>query len=189
MNYLHTKYEHYVKFVEQHKTDRLEKGLKIYTNSKTGLFKNSINEIFKDELNTQYKIVKDYPDMLISFYTKSQNKYRLDIIQGIEKDKSNEYINHIAFSDYNNDPNDEEAYETLLNRNEMIEVINRIHFILKDLNKINKINNQFCIGGTKLLAKNNIYQYVLKVLVGVDGFEKLETTVYKSGYGLYFKIS
>ena len=47
MNYMHTKYDHYVKFVEQYKTDRLEKWLKIYTISKSGLF-GTINEIFKD---------------------------------------------------------------------------------------------------------------------------------------------
>lgn len=188
MNYIHTKYDHYVKFLEDYKSDRLQKGLKIYTVSKTGLFGNTLNEIFKDELDTKYDIEKDSTNMLISFYTKKQNKYRLDIIRGIEPDKSKDYINHIAFSDYDQDPNNEEKYESLLNRNEMIEIINRIHFILKDLVKNNIINNHFCIGGTKLLAKNNIYQYVLKILVGGDGFDKFDTDVYKTGYGLYFKI-
>jgi len=188
MNYIHTKYEHYVKFIEQYKTDRLEKGLKIYTISKSGLFNGNINEIFKDESDTKYNIEKNSTNILISFYTKKQNKYRLDIIRGVEKDKSMDHINHIAFSDYKQNPNDEEKYELLLNRNEMIEIINRIHFILKDLVKNNTINNHFCIGGTKLLAKNNIYQYVLKILVGDNGFDKLDTNVYKTGYGLYFKI-
>lgn len=71
----------------------------------------------------------------------------------------------------------------------MYEIINKIHFILNDLidNKI--INNYFCIGGTKLLTKNNIYQYVLKILVGEDSFKKLDTNVYKdTKFGLYFKI-
>ena len=46
----------------------------------------------------------------------------------------------------------------------------------------------FCIGGAKLLAKNNIYQYMLKVIVGEDGFKKLKTNKYNTGFGLYFKI-
>ncbi len=184
---MHTKYEHYVKFVEYYKTDRLEKGLKIYTISKSGLF-GDINEIFKNELHTEYNIEKNSTNILISFYTKKQNKYRLDIIRGIEKDKSAYYINHIAFSDYEKVPNNEEEYEILLGRNEMIEIINRIHFILKNLVKSNTIDNYFCIGGTKLLSKNNIYRYVLKILVGDNGFDKLTTDVYETGYGLYFKI-
>jgi hypothetical protein len=85
-------------------------------------------------------------------------------------------LNHIGFSD-NNDTKDEEKYESLLNRNEMREILNRIHYILKDLTKDNTINNYFCIGGTKLLAKNNIYEYMLKVLVGDDGFDKLSTCI------------
>ena len=50
------------------------------------------------------------------------------------------------------------------------------------------INNKFCVGGTKLLSKNNICEYFLKVLVGDDGFVKKQTNVYETGWALYFKI-
>lgn len=198
MNYLHVKYEHYVKFIEHYKTDRICKNLKIYTPSlkmkrlisfsKNEIF-NAVNELYDRELITEYNIESNTETkILISFFTNKIYKYRLDIFRGIEKDKSDDFINHIAFSDYDKDPDDEENYELLLHRNETIEIIDRIHYILKDLMNKNIINNHFCIGGTKLLSKNNIYQYSLKILVGDDGFDKLNTNVYKTGFGLYFKI-
>ena len=68
--------------------------------------------------------------------------------------------------------------------------MNRIHFILKDIIDKNYINNNlFCIGGTEIESKNNIYEYSLKVIVGNNGFDKLKTSVYpKTGWGLYFSI-
>ena len=63
-----------------------------------------------------------------------------------------------------------------------------MNFILRDLVK-NGISNLFCIGGNEIFQKNNIYEYFLKVVVGEDGFKKLNTDVYPdSGWGLYFKI-
>jgi len=185
MNYLYVKYEHYIKFVETYKNNRLCKNLKIMANTKGGKL---IKEIFNSPIETDYKIEKYIPNMLISFNTKSGFKYRLDIIRVIENDKSKSYINHIAFSDYENDIEDEEKYEELLNRNEMREILNRIHFILKDLISDNTINNYFCIGGAKLEEKNKIYEYMLKVLVGEEGFKKLNTDLYRTKFGLYFQI-
>jgi len=186
MNYLYVKYDHYVNYVNEHNNDRLCKNLKVYTTSKRGI----INEIFNEPLYTDYKIEKNLSNyFLISFETKAGYKYRLDIFKIIESDKYDNFINHIAFSDYNNNPSDENKYEELLHRNEMYEIINRIHFIIKNLIDNNTIDNYFCIGGAKLLAKNNIYQYVLKILVGEDGFKKLDTEFYKdTKFGLYFKI-
>jgi hypothetical protein len=171
-------------FVDKYKTDRLQKGLKIYTTSKAGL----LNEIFQEPIHTEYVIETELPKMMVSFHTSKDFKYRIDIFGILEIDKSSNEINHIAFSDYANDINDEDKYEELLDRGEMIEIINRIHFILKDLMNKNKINNYFCIGGTKLLSKNNIYNYALKIIVGDDGFDKLTTNIYKTKFGLYFKI-
>ena len=169
MKYLYVKYNHYVNFINENKNDRLCKNLKIYASSKNGL----INEIFTEPLNTEYTIEENNDNILISFYTKNYNKYRLDIFKIIEKDKSDDYINHISYSDYDN----------------KLELLNRIYFILMDLLNKNIINNSFCIGGTKLISKNNIYQYLLKTIVGENGFKKLNTDVYKdTKFGLYFKI-
>jgi hypothetical protein len=185
MNYLYVKYENYIDFININDTNRLSKNLKIMTNSKGGQL---IKEIFTSPIETNFKIEKYTPNMLISFYSEKGFKYRLDIFRVIEKDKSKEYINHIAFSDYDNDPNDEEKYEELVGRNEMREILNRIHFILLDLISDQTINNSFCIGGTKLEEKNKIYEYMLKVLIGNEGFTKQQTDVYKTNFGLYFKI-
>ena len=186
MNYLYVKYPDYINYIkENNNNDRLFKNLKIYTTSKEGI----INEIFNEPLYTNYKIEKNTTDILISFNTNSNNKYRLDIFKIIEKDKSKNFINHIAFSDYTNNINDIDKYEELLKRNEMIEILNRIHYILKDLISNNIINNSFCIGGTKLLSKNNIYQYLLKIIVGNNGFQKLNSEIYtNTKFGLYFKV-
>jgi hypothetical protein len=87
------------------------------------------------------------------------------------------------YSDYDID------YNKPTGKNEMIELLNRLHFILKDLVSKNIINNNFCIGGTELIEKNNIYEFFLKVIVGDGGFEKINTNVYpKVGWGLYFSI-
>jgi hypothetical protein len=63
-----------------------------------------------------------------------------------ENDKGKEFINHLCFSDYNKELSDIDDYEKLLKRNEMREILNRIHYILKDLIKVKTINNYFCIG-------------------------------------------
>ena len=185
MYYLYTKYQHYSSFIETYKNDRLSKNLKLMCNTIGGEL---IKEIFNSPLETKYKIEEYSPNILISFYTKSEHQYRLDIFQVNEIDKSNQFINHIAFSDYSKDLNNEEEYEELLGRNEMNEILNRIHFILKDLVSNQIINNHFCIGGAKLEKKNKIYRYMLKVLLGDEGFQKLDTNIYSTGFGLYFKI-
>jgi hypothetical protein len=205
MNYIYTKTEHYKIFYEKNKTDRLSKNLKILPESdKINLFKISFGyknneEIFNESIETEYSIEKLKRNFFkITFRTNSNTKYRLDIhvineINGI--------VNHISFTEYDSKydiiPDDsinfdeyEESYNKPTNRNEMIELVNRVHFILKDIINNNYItDNLFCIGGTEIESKNNIYEYSLKVIVGKDGFDKLKTNVYpETGWGLYFSI-
>jgi hypothetical protein len=116
----------------------------------------------------------------------SENK--VDRLSKNLKITGKEFINHIVFSDYSNNLDDEDNYERLLDRNEMVEILNRIRFILLDLVKDKVINNKFCIGGTKLEKKNNIYEFLLKVIVGENGFKKELTDIYNTGYGLYFEV-
>jgi hypothetical protein len=49
MNYFHVKIEHYEKFVEKYKTDRLCKNLKLFCNSKSGFL---ITENFNNPIET-----------------------------------------------------------------------------------------------------------------------------------------
>ena len=146
-------------------------------------------EIFQEPLYTDYNIEEDGDNKLkISFSSKSDNKYRLDIFKIIEKDKYDGYINHISFSGYDKNINSNGDYNKLLYKEEMIEIMNRIHYVLKDLLKNNIIDNSFCIGGTELLKKNKIYEYVLKVIVGESGFTKQKTNIYDTKFGLYFSV-
>ena len=201
MKYLYTKTEHYKKFIFDNNTNRLSNGVKIMPESnKMTLFKNSLcyineEEIFQKPIITEYEVFKINDKFIkILFTSNSKTDYRLDIhiINEI-----NVLVNHIAFTKYDtipNNPNDFEKYEYDYNKptgmNEMIEIINRIHFILIDLLKKGLIKNYFCIGGTEIIEKNNIYEYLLKIIVGDDGFKKLKTEVYdKVGWGLYFSIN
>lgn len=198
MKYLYSKSEHYIKFLESNSTNRIYKNLKIWTTgSKNDLL--GINEIFESPLVTEYTS-SNHPNngLKIVFKTNSETEYRLDLLF-IEE--FNEVINHISFtlnkSTFDIIPGNIHDYDIMnseydkpTGKKEMIEILNRIHFILKDLVSKNKINNSFCIGSTEIIEKNNIYEYFLKVVVGNDGFEKKKTTVYPNiGWGLYFKIN
>ena len=206
MKYLYTKTDHYKKFLLENKNNRLSKNIKILPESdKMNLFKMSLDsnlneEIFTSPLETEYKIVKINDKFIkVLFTSKSKTNYRLDIHI---IDEINGLVNHLSFTEddpkYDIIPNNEDDfnqyendYNRLTGRNEMIELMNRINYILLDLLKSRYLlNNLFCIGGTELEEKNNIYEYLLKIIAGDDGFRKLKTNVYpKTGWGLYFSIN
>lgn len=203
MRYLYTKSEHYELFLESNKSNRLSKGLKIIpTESKSSdIFKKSNNYVSEEIFNTSYETEYDMSDITNGkkaiFKTNSNAEYRIDIFPIKEEDN---LINHISFTlnddkfdiipDNETDWNEfDNQYNKLTGKGEMIEILNRVHFILKDLVNEDIISNSFCVGGSKLEEKNDIYKYFLKVVVGESGFEKLPTKVYPEiGWGLYFKI-
>jgi hypothetical protein len=205
MKYLYSKTEHYKTFLSENKSNRLSKSIKILPESdKINLFKISLSsnineEIYDKPIDTNYELVKINDNFIkILFSSKSNTDYRLDIHIISEK---NGNVNHISFTEnhikYDNIPNKQsefDQYEIDYNKptgkNEMIEIMNRIRYILSDLLLNNSLsNNLFCIGGTELIEKNNIYEYLLKVIVGKDGFKKINTDIYpKVGWGLYFSI-
>lgn len=205
MKYLYTKYEHYKSFCEENGTDRICKGIKITTNGGkiSGLLKYITGyvseEIFNEPIKTEYEFLElSNVFKKILFHSKSGTKYRIDIHIINEM---NRLVNHISFTEEdskldiipNNDSDFIEYeinYNKSTNRNEMIEVLDRIRYILFDLVSNNKlVSDYFCIGGTEFKRKNNIYEYFLEVVVGKDGFKKLKTNVYPQvGWGLYFKI-
>jgi hypothetical protein len=182
MNYLYLKLDHYINIVMESGTDRLYKGLKVATNSKSGKL---IREIFNVPIDTEYKVEKYDSPLLISFLSNSLQKYRIDIFVINELERG--LINHISFSLYDNDLSNVDDYESNTNRGEMIEVINRIHFILKDLLEKEIIRSKFCIGGTELIKKNKIYEYLLKVIL-INPPIKRKTDLYDTKFGLYFDV-
>ena len=174
MKYLITKKEHF-------KNERLSKFLKTTTiGDYDKIFEiNTLNEILDANLKTSYVFENDEE---VSFYTKSGKRYRLDIIK---KNEYNKIINHISFSEYNVEIKD---YDKLTGNDEVIELLNRVKYIINDLVKLNKITNHFCIGGSELESKNRIYEYSLFILLGKDGYEKKDSIYYDVGWGLYFSI-
>jgi hypothetical protein len=202
MKYLYTRLSHYNSYINEYNTNRLDKGIKIIsTESKRHLLSKSFElneeEIFESPLDTNYTISNKDNKLTVIFSTTSDTEYRLDIFSIIEND---DIVNHLAFS-INNPifdkiPTNQKdfdnynlEYHKLTSKHEVIELLNRIHFILKDLVSNSKIENNFCIGGTEIIEKNNIYEYFLKVVVGNDGFTKKNSDIYPNiGWGLYFKI-
>ena len=200
MDYLYTQYKHYLKYVSENGTDRVHKGLKIFSN--TNKFSNFINlineEIFERPVNCDYEIkyIND-KQLKITFKSKNNVEYRLDIFKIFE---DNILYNHISFtinhSFFDNNPKSQKEqdeldmkYEEPTNNYEVYDLLGRIRFILLSMVNSKVIENSFCVGGTLFLKKNNMYKYFLKLVVGENGFEKRDTNVYpKIGWGLYFKI-
>lgn len=178
MNYLKVNNIQYKDFVENQGSNRLSKNLKLITDSKKGLLEKFglVNELFDSEIKTIYSIEQKEKYTSYVFYSTSQNKYRLDIFPIDEKDKGLVY--HIAFTLYDRNMLD---YENPTNKQEMVEILGRIKFILKDIN----LHGRFCIGGTELQQKNNIYEYFLQIIVD-NKIQKLTTKIYEVGWGLYF---
>lgn len=196
MIYLYTSNDQYSRFLSKNNTDRVYKGIKIFTTSKDYLLSRiGINEIFDNKfgLETEYEIINLKTHIKVVFNMKLES-YRLDLIPIIE---NGELINHISFTINDNRfdtiPNNLDDYELFnidyespTNRGELIEILNRLNYIIRDL--VNKgMNNNFCIGLTEIIKKNDIYKYFLKV---IDcEFEKRKTKVYqKTRLGIYFKI-
>ena len=202
MIYIYSKYEHYLKYLLKNNTDRLHKGLKLTTssNNKTSLFNNNrLNEeIFNNSIQCDYEIVNLKNNHIkVIFKSKNDNEYRIDIFKILENSK---IINHIGFT-LNNDifditpttPEEQEIfdieYEKMTNISEIYDILGRIRYILENMVNDKIIDSSFCIGGTKFIKKNKLYEYMLKFIVGDDGFEKRESDIYpKIGWGLYFDI-
>ena len=190
-----TNYKHYKKFLlENNNSDRLSKWLKILPDSsKYNLLKNYLNidiiqeEILNKPIPNKYKLeIKNIIKKKILFYSNNSNLYSLDIFTLQENIG---IYNHISFTIGDSDNVKDIDYENLTDKNEMLDLMGRIRFILQDLINKNIITNNFCIGGTDLEKKNKIYYYLLKVIVGEDGFKKINTTIYpKTSWGLYFSI-
>lgn len=186
------KNEHYKKFIKENNTDKFSRFIKIWCPSKSYLlsfteFGPTLNEEIFEPLYTNYieEIVNNI-HIVYYFETKSLTKYRLDIFKLSE---FNTTINHIGFSLANKSIDNQDEYEEETNKNESIELFSRIIFILNDLIQKNKINNEFCIGGSTFEKKNILYKNMLKYLVGPNGFQKRNTNYYPNvGWGIYFQI-
>ncbi len=145
-----------------------------------------INELFKSPITTDY-FVKNNDDFKTCYFTtKSGNNYRLDLYEVDEPNIG--LVNHISFSSADVKNYEDENYTNLTNRGEMLEILNRIRYIIEDLVKSEDVVNNFCIGDSILDSKNNIYEYFLKMVIGEDKYTKEKVGGYDNEWGFIFKI-
>lgn len=130
-----------------------------------------INEIFTSEISTLYQVEKikspyfNGYDYFFFFKSSSNTEYRIDLLFMEDKEVSYNNIYSVSFSLAENEPYSSSIidYEKLTDKKEMIELLSRIKFIIKNwLNSIN-FNITFCIGKSDIENKNNIYEYMIKV--------------------------
>lgn len=179
MNYILVKYEDYNNYVSLYRNNNLDKNNKIWTQSKDKMFEMllgvSINEIFDSSLETKYIINDDGDNYLITFKSDSNQEYRFGLIQDVVDDN----IYHLAFSTSDKDiTNDNYANPT--NKDEMLEILNRLIWILKDIN----LDVEYCIGST-CTKKDVIYKYLMRF---VSNWQKRDCSYYKLGWELFFKV-
>lgn len=187
MKYLYTRNDHYRLFMEKNNNERLKKNLKIIPSTKF----NKVFEVFDRIIDTEYKVINKIIDnkklKKCIFKTTSGNNYRLDLLLDYEANCG--WTNHISFTTNDISNYNDENYENLTDKNEMIEILNRIKFIIKDLLENGELeHNNFCVGGAELEQKNNIYKNFLRIVVGDSGFDKVDIDGYSTGWVLVFKV-
>lgn len=175
------KLEDYKNYIDKYNSSKLDSQNEIYT---VGSFppkfyrdQNNINEEIFNGVECNYNILERSDDKIfINFSSKNNNNYRLDILK-----EPNIDIFHIGFSEIDKSLDDIEEYQTITKKNESIDVLSRLVWILKDLN----MNVEYCIGASNNDKKDRIYEYMMRF---VSNWEKRNTDQYPLGWAIYFKI-
>lgn len=153
---------------------KLDKITNITTGSKfikDSFIGNKVNEIFDKHIPTEYSvhdrkspIYNDY-DYIFYFKTQTNIEYRIDILKHDDDKVKYNNMYSILFSLKKNDPykSKVDEYEELTDKNEMIEILNRIRYILKDWISKNNLNITFVIGKSDIERKNKIYKYFIRI--------------------------
>ena len=177
--YILVRMPEYLIYQEKYGHVRLDRSTKIWSAPKNKIF-GSINEeeIF-DGIETKYSTNKQGNNYLVEFKTNSNTEYRFDLLN-----EPNTKVYHLAFSLFSNVLSDETEYHRQTNKGESLEVINRLIYILKELDKKLDVD-QYCIGATGNDKKDHIYEYLMRF---ITGWEKKETDQYQNGWGIYFKL-
>jgi len=159
----------YINYINEHKTDRLDKFLKIYTFERFNSEKIILESFDRLYKNTEFKIEtkefdKRYTNYInnigyqIKFNTDSDNKYRIDLIpiKNYNVDINSDFVWSISFTLDKYEVGDV-RYEELTNLNEEKEVLIRIGDILNRLD----ISKNFVIGNTDMEKKLRLYKNIL----------------------------
>lgn len=149
------------------KITRISTGSKFLENTYIG----KVNEIYQKELVTKYSVesrkspIYNDDDYIFKFKTNSNIEYRIDLLK--HEDEKVEYSNmySVLFSLAKNDPysSNIDDYEQLTDKYQMIEILNRIRYIIEDWVEQTKLNLTFVIGKSDIEKKNNIYKYFIKI--------------------------
>ena len=171
----------YKKYLNKYGTDKIDNSIRIYSSPsfppKFIREKIGINEEIFEGIPNEYKVeISNTEQVLVKFISKSNSEYRLDLLK-----EPNNDIWHIGFSEYKNEIDNINDYERQTLKNESIDVVSKIIWILKDLN----MNVEYCIGFTTDSRKNNLYEYIMRF---VSNWEKKVTNQYDLGWAFYFKI-
>jgi len=171
----------YNNYLDKYNTNKLDSKNEIFTLEsfppKFYRDRIGINEEIFEGIPCSYDFLEKSDDkILIKFSSKSLSEYRVDILK-----EPNFDIWHIGFSEIDNELYDVEEYQSLTNKEESIDVISRIVWILSDFN----MNVEYCIGVTGDDRKDKIYEYIMRF---VSKWEKRKTNQYPIGWAIYFKI-
>jgi len=172
-------HKQYISLTEKYKTNKLDKNTTIDIYSKFNenhYIGKKINELFDNELITEYvidrrisKAFKNKYDYIFIFKTNSGTEYRLDLLYHEDNKVSYTNMYSILFSTSENDPYEveEEQYEEKTNKREMIELMNRLRYIINEWLKIMNFKTiTFVIGKSSIEKKNEIYKYLIVICFG-----------------------
>ena len=174
IKYYKTSLYTYNEFLKENKTNRLSKYEKI-EGSDSGTVKYlKIDEIFNREINEldfekedyQHSNYKDEKNTTYWFKTKSDTKYRLDLVI-LKEDNSNlkdirlHNKKFISISFSLADSNSED-YDTVTNRNEIYDLMSRIRYLI-ELNEFKIKRDYVFMFGKPADSKIKMYENFIKV--------------------------
>jgi hypothetical protein len=174
MKYYKTSLYTYNEFLKENKTNRLSKYEKI-EGSDSGTVKYlKIDEIFNREINEldfekedyQHSNYKDEKNTTYWFKTKSDTKYRLDLVI-LKEDNSdlkdirlhNKKFISVSFSLAESDSED---YDTVTNKNEIYDLMSRIRYLI-ELNEFKIKNDYVFMFGKPADSKIKMYENFIKI--------------------------
>ena len=180
--YLYVTLESYNDYITKYGSNRLDKWIKILPPSSKSFVLNNYSDYILEAfegIETSYEFSEVDRGYLIIFKCKSGYEYRFDIFK-----EPNTKIYDLAFSDSSNDTTDDN-YESLTQRNESIELLSGLVWILKDIDSKLDVS-EWCIGSTNLQSKDNMYEYLMKF---AKKWDKRYTNKYPPlNWALYFTI-
>jgi hypothetical protein len=182
--------ETYKKYYESYNSYKIDNNSYIQCTKFEKMFK--LNEIFDRKLETEYTIHKQinnitgFEDIYYLFKTKSNTEYRLDLIPIEDNTIIYPKFISVSFSLSKNNPIDSTPidYDKLTDKNEMMELMSRILYLM-DIFEKDYGNNIFMIGYSDNNKKMNIYEYLIRIVFKDYRLEKIKTDIFPGGYSLF----